>query len=60
MYNTTLASTAMMMYNSCVRTTIRLCNGVECQEKEGLFMLAFLHARDAVEWAITLNMALLK
>ena len=60
MYNAGLASTAVMMYKSCVRTTIRLCNGVECQEKEGLFMLAFLHARDAVEWAVTLNIALLK
>ncbi|KAK9851364.1 hypothetical protein WJX84_006381 [Apatococcus fuscideae] len=60
MHSASLAATALMMYKSCVRTTIRLCNGVECQEKEGLFMLAFLQARDAVEWAITLNTALPK
>ena len=55
-----LANAALMKYKSCVRTTIRLCNGVECQEKDGVFMLAFLYARDAVEWAVILNTALLK
>jgi hypothetical protein len=29
------------MYSSVVRTTLTACRGYECQEKDGIFMLAF-------------------
>jgi hypothetical protein len=29
------------MFSSAVRTTLTACRGYECQEKDGIFMLAF-------------------
>jgi len=45
---------------SCVRTSLLLCGGYECQEKEGTFMIAFPEPKAAVEWALTLQLALLR
>lgn len=35
------AKQALEMFNSAVRTTLSACRGYECQEKDGIFMLAF-------------------
>ena len=51
---------ALGRFKSCVRTSLLLCGGYECQEKEGTFMIAFPHPRAAVEWALTLQLALLR
>jgi hypothetical protein len=32
------------MFCSAVRTTLNACGGYECQEKDGIFMLAFSDA----------------
>ncbi|DBA91536.1 TPA: hypothetical protein ACH3X1_003159 [Trebouxia sp. C0004] len=58
--NAASAQEAMLQFQSCVRTTLLLCNGYECQEKDGLFMIAFDKPWAAVEWAITLQLAMLK
>ena len=55
-----LALIALGRFKSCVRTTLLLFDGYECQEKEGTFLLAFGSPRAAVEWALTLQLALLK
>ena len=55
-----LAVIALGRFKSCVRTTLLLCDGYECQEKEGTFLVAFSSPRAAVEWALTLQLALLK
>ncbi|DBA84440.1 TPA: hypothetical protein ACH3X1_006072 [Trebouxia sp. C0004] len=55
-----LAESALRHFQSCVRTTLLLCNGYECQEKDGLFMIAFAEARGAVEWSVVLQLALLR
>ncbi|KAA6421082.1 MAG: serine threonine kinase [Trebouxia sp. A1-2] len=55
-----LAESALRHFQSCVRTTLLLCNGYECQEKDGLFMIAFGEARGAVEWSVLLQLALLR
>ena len=39
---------------------LRLADGYECQEKDGVFMLAFEGPKMAAEWAILFNMALLE
>lgn len=54
------AKAASSKFKSCLRTTLRLTVGYECQEKEGVFMLAFEKAHRAAEWAILFNMALLE
>ncbi len=51
---------ALGRFKSCVRTSLLLCGGYECQEKEGTFMIAFPYPRAAVEWALTLQLALLR
>ena len=51
---------ALGRFKSCVRTSLLLCGGYECQEKEGTFMIAFPQPRAAVEWALTLQLALLR
>ena len=43
-----------------VRATLSACEGYECQEKAGIFMLAFHDMRKAVEWGLTLQLALLQ
>ena len=55
-----LAVLALQMFKSCVRTTLLLLNGYECQEKDGCFMIAFADARTAVEWALSLQMCLIR
>lgn len=51
---------ALGRFKSCVRTSLLLCDGYECQENEGTFMLAFASPRAALEWALTFQLALLK
>ncbi len=51
---------ALGRFKSCVRTSLLLCGGYECQEKEGIFMIAFPEPKTAVEWALTLQLALLR
>ena len=55
-----LAQRAQAKYKSCVRTTLCLASGYECQDLNGVFMLAFQNAMHAVQWAMLLNMALLQ
>lgn len=38
------AKQALEMFCSAVRTTLNACHGYECQEKDGIFMLAFSDA----------------
>ena len=54
-----LALIALGRFKSCLRTTLLLFDGYECQEKEGTFLLAFCSPRAALEWALTLQLALL-
>ena len=54
-----LAQRAQAKYKSCVRMTLRLALGYECQDLNGVFMLAFQNATHAVQWAMLLNLALL-
>ncbi|KAK9815654.1 hypothetical protein WJX72_007454 [[Myrmecia] bisecta] len=54
------AAIALNQFQSCVRTLLLVSSGYECQEKEGLFMIAFPEPRAAVEWAILLQMALMR
>ena len=51
---------ALGRFKSSVRTSLLLCDGYECQEKEGTFLVAFASSRAAVEWALTLQLALMK
>ncbi len=51
---------ALGRFKSCVRTSLLLCDGYECQEKEGTFLVAFCSPRAALEWALTLQLAVLK
>ena len=55
-----LASVALGQFKSCVRTTLLLCDGYECQETEGAFLIAFSSPRAALEWALVLQLALLR
>ncbi|KAL0029412.1 hypothetical protein WJX77_005563 [Trebouxia sp. C0004] len=51
---------ALGRFKSCVRTSLLLCDGYECQEKEGTFLVAFASPTAAVEWALTLQLALMR
>ncbi|KAK9843210.1 hypothetical protein WJX74_008778 [Apatococcus lobatus] len=51
-------SSALSTFRSCVRTSLLLSGGVECQEKDGTFMIAFTGVRIAMEWALSLQMCL--
>ncbi|KAK9861804.1 hypothetical protein WJX84_009388 [Apatococcus fuscideae] len=51
-------STLLNQYRSCVRTSLLLLGGVECQEKEGTFMIAFADVRMAAEWAMSVQLCL--
>ncbi|KAL3142345.1 hypothetical protein ABBQ38_002682 [Trebouxia sp. C0009 RCD-2024] len=55
-----VAMIALGRFKSCVRTSLLLYDGYECQENEGTFILAFGSPRGALEWALTLQLALLK
>jgi hypothetical protein len=48
------------LFCSVVRATLSACEGYECQEKGGIFMLAFHDMRKGVEWALTLQLALMQ
>ncbi|KAK9834379.1 hypothetical protein WJX74_000198 [Apatococcus lobatus] len=54
------AEGARNIFNSCVRTTLLLAGGYECQEKDGIFMLAFHTPRMAIEWSVYLQIGLLR
>ena len=58
--DTKLAQRVQAKYKSCVRTTLQLAKGYECQDLNGVFMLAFKNATDAVCWAVLFNLALLQ
>ena len=55
-----VAMIALGRFKSCVRTSLLLYDGYECQENEGTFILAFASPRAALEWALALQLALLK
>jgi len=55
-----VAMIALGRYESCVRSTLLLCEGYECCEKDGIFTAAFPSPRAALQWALTLQLALLK
>ena len=55
-----IAMIALGRFKSCVRSTLLLCDGYECCEKEGTFTAAFHSPRAALEWALTLQLALLR
>ena len=58
--NKQLASVALGQFKSCVRTSLLLCDGYECQEHDGTFVVAFSSPRAALEWALILQLALLR
>ncbi|GAX82245.1 hypothetical protein CEUSTIGMA_g9673.t1 [Chlamydomonas eustigma] len=59
--NSELAREALSAYRGCVRLTLFACRGsYECQEKDGIFMLAFKDPAAAIEWAVVLQLALLR
>lgn len=58
--NSEVGEAALALYCATVRATLFVCKGYECQEKEGVFMTAFPGPIKALEWAVTLQMALLR
>lgn len=58
--NGEVGAAALALYCATVRATLFVCKGYECQEKEGVFMTAFPGPIKALEWAVTLQMALLR
>lgn len=58
--NGDVGEAALALYCATVRATLFVCKGYECQEKEGVFMTAFPGPIKALEWAVTLQMALLR
>ncbi len=58
--NAEVGQAALALYCATVRATLFVCKGYECQEKEGVFMTAFPGPIKALEWAVTLQMALLR
>ncbi|KAK9863985.1 hypothetical protein WJX84_001650 [Apatococcus fuscideae] len=58
--NFSLAEQACSLYTDVVRSTLFVNKGYECQEKEGVFMMAFETPVSALEWALTLQLALIK
>jgi hypothetical protein len=46
------AKQALNMFRSVVRTTVTACGGYECQEKDGIFMLAFTDPGDYSGWLL--------
>ena len=55
-----VAMIALDRFESCVRSTLLLCEGYECCEKDGMFTAAFPSPKAALQWALTLQLALLK
>ena len=58
--NGEVGAAALALYCATVRATLFVCKGYECQEKEGVFMTAFPGPIKALEWAVTLQLALLR
>ncbi|KXZ45229.1 hypothetical protein GPECTOR_57g519 [Gonium pectorale] len=57
--NVETARQVLAMHNMAVRETLSACSGYECKEFNGNFMATFAMPTDAVEWALTLQLALL-
>lgn len=53
------ARDVLQLHNACVRETLSTCGGYEAKESNGSFMAAFSDPASAVEWAVTLQLALL-
>lgn len=51
---------ALGRFKSCVRTTLLLCKGYECKEQQGSISAAFVSPSDALDWAVMLQLALLR
>lgn len=51
---------ALGRFKSCVRTTLLLCKGYECQDRQGTMCAAFASPCHALDWAVTLQLALLR
>jgi len=54
------AEELLQQYSDVVRWTLLTAGGYECQEQEGNYMIAFLSAATAVEWALLVQEALLE
>jgi hypothetical protein len=54
------AAALLATFVDVVRVTLQACAGYECQEKQGVFMLAFCTTREAMEWGLTLQLALMQ
>ncbi|KAG2502119.1 hypothetical protein HYH03_000611 [Edaphochlamys debaryana] len=50
--NRDLSLDVMASYNDCVRRSLLACNGYECQEQEGNYMIAFAQPAEALEWCL--------
>lgn len=48
----------LQLHNAAVRETLSTCAGYECKEFNGSFMTTFKTPTSAVEWALTLQLAL--
>ncbi|GLI69538.1 hypothetical protein VaNZ11_014183 [Volvox africanus] len=48
----------LQLHNAAVRETLSTCSGYECKEFNGSFMTTFASPTSAVEWALTLQLAL--
>lgn len=55
-----LSKDMLALHNACVRETLTACGGYECKEINGNFMTAFPDPCTAIEWALTLQLALLQ
>ena len=55
-----LSKDMLALHNACVRETLTACGGYECKEINGNFMTAFPDPCMAIEWALTLQLALLQ
>ncbi|KAK9862122.1 hypothetical protein WJX84_008467 [Apatococcus fuscideae] len=55
-----IGEAALYQYQSCIRTSLLLLGGYECQEMHGTFMLAFHNSRAATEWAVSAQLCLLR
>ncbi|GIL59669.1 hypothetical protein Vafri_14400, partial [Volvox africanus] len=53
--NRDLSMNVMAAYNDCVRRSLLACNGYECQEQEGNYMIAFAKPSEALEWCLMLQ-----
>ncbi|KAG2436965.1 hypothetical protein HXX76_006480 [Chlamydomonas incerta] len=56
--NVEAAREVLQLHNAAVRETLSTCSGYECKEFNGSFMTTFAMPTGAVEWALTLQLAL--